>query len=88
VEANLKKSILALSALTLAAALAACGGGTSSYTIGGTVAGLVYPGLVLTNNGGDDLNVAPLGPDTDGSAKTSAMRFPSGSITATCTTSP
>jgi hypothetical protein len=55
----LKKSILALCALTLAAGLSACGGGTSSYTIGGTVVGLQYPGLVLQNNLANDLVVAP-----------------------------
>jgi len=47
----LKKSILALCALTLAAGLSACGGGTSNYTIGGTVYGLEYGPLVLTTNG-------------------------------------
>jgi hypothetical protein len=57
----LKKSILALCALTLAAGLSACGGGTSSYTIGGTVFGLEYPGLVLQNNLANDL-VVPVPP--------------------------
>ncbi len=44
--------------------LAACGGGgmtiktQSTFTIGGTVAGLTGTGLVLQNNGGDDLTVA------------------------------
>lgn len=47
----MKKSILALGALTLAAGLAACGGGTSDYTIGGTVTNLQYGPLVLTTNG-------------------------------------
>jgi hypothetical protein len=56
----LKKSILALCALTLAAGLSACGGGTSSYTIGGTVIGLQYPGLVLQNNLANDLTITPL----------------------------
>ena len=64
----MKKSILALCALTLAAGLSACGGGTSSYTIGGTVDGLLYPGLVLTNNLSDDVNVAPLGLNDDKTA--------------------
>ena len=64
----MKKSILALCALTLAAGLSACGGGTSSYTIGGTVDGLQYPGLVLTNNLSDDVNVAPLGLNDDKTA--------------------
>ena len=64
-EANLKKSTLALSALTLAlaAGLSACGGGSSSYTIGGVVVGLEYPGLVLSNNG-EDLSIAPAGMET------------------------
>ncbi|MDB5747867.1 MAG: hypothetical protein JWP72_2715 [Massilia sp.] len=64
-EANLKKSTLALSALTLAlaAGLSACGGGSSSYTIGGIVTGLEHPGLVLSNNG-EDLTVAPAGYET------------------------
>ena len=61
-EANLKKSTLALSALTLAlaAGLSACGGGSSSYTIGGVVIGLEYPGLVLSNTG-EDLAIGPSG---------------------------
>ena len=52
-EANLKKSTLALSALTLAlaAGLSACGGGTTSYTIGGVVRGLEYGPLILVTNG-------------------------------------
>lgn len=33
-------------------------GGNASYTVGGTVRGLAETGLVLQNNGGDDLNVA------------------------------
>ncbi len=37
---------------------------TSSYTIGGTVAGLAGTGLVLQNNGGDDLPIAADGPFT------------------------
>lgn len=61
-EANLKKSTLALSALTLAlaAGLSACGGGTSTYAISGFVTGVEFPGLVLSNNG-EDLAVAPTG---------------------------
>lgn len=47
----MKKSILALCALTLAAGLSACGGGTSNHTIGGTVTGLQYGPLVLVTNG-------------------------------------
>lgn len=44
-------------ACALALGLAACGG-TEKFTIGGSIAGLAYPGLVLTNNGGADLAVA------------------------------
>jgi hypothetical protein len=47
----LKKSILALCALTLAAGLAACGGGKSNYTVGGTVTNLQEGPLVLVTNG-------------------------------------
>ncbi len=54
--------MMVLSVLLL---LPACGGGTSdsrgiavSYTVGGTVSDLLSPGLVLQNNGGDDLAVA------------------------------
>ena len=45
------------------AALSACGGGGSSstYTIGGTVTGLSGTGLVLQDNGGDNLQVAANG---------------------------
>ncbi|MFC4932558.1 hypothetical protein [Massilia sp. GCM10023247] len=61
----MKKSTLALSALTLAlaAGLSACGGGSSTYTIGGVVTGLEYPGLVLSNNG-EDLALGPAGYET------------------------
>lgn len=61
----MKKSILALCALTLAAGLAACGGGTSKYTVGGTVTNLQYGPLVLVTNG---MEVA-IQPQTDGSGK-------------------
>jgi len=72
----LKKSILALCALTMAAGLSACGGGKSTYTIGGTVTGLQYPGLVLQNNLANDLNVTPLGPDGNGNIQNVAYSFP------------
>jgi sugar lactone lactonase YvrE len=39
------------------AAAAGCGGGDDKIIIGGTVTGLSGTGLVLTNNGGDDLTV-------------------------------
>ncbi len=64
------RTLLALSMISLAA----CGGGggsgsssstssgggtsTSSFTIGGTITGLDASGLVLTDNGGDNLTVA------------------------------
>lgn len=71
----MKKSILALCALTMAASLVACGGGTSTYTIGGTVTGLQYPGLVLTNNLSDDVTLAPPGLETNGAVKTLTYQF-------------
>ena len=42
-----------------ATALISCnGGGTSTYTVGGTVSGLTGGSLVLKNNGGDALTIA------------------------------
>jgi hypothetical protein len=76
VESILKKSILALCALSLAAGLSACGGGTSSYTIGGTVTGLQYEGLVLQNNETNDLVVKPLGVDANNNVKNVTYSFP------------
>jgi hypothetical protein len=76
VESILKKSILALCALTLAAGLSACGGGTSSYTIDGTVIGLQYDGLVLLNNGANDLAVKPAGLDASNNVKNVSYSFP------------
>jgi 6-phosphogluconolactonase (cycloisomerase 2 family) len=52
------------SLLILALALVSCGGGSSSsptYTVGGSVTGLVGSGLVLQNNGGNDLAIAANG---------------------------
>ena len=71
----MKKSILALCALTLTAGLVACGGGSSSYTIGGTVAGLQYPGLVLTNNGAEDVTIAPLPLGSTGAVQNVTYQF-------------
>ena len=53
--------IRSASVLALALGLASCGGGgdDDNYTVKGTVSGLVYPTLVLSNNGTDDVNVAP-----------------------------
>lgn len=47
--------------LAMALALASCGGGgdDDNYTVAGTVEGVEYPGMVLQNNGGDDITVAP-----------------------------
>lgn len=49
------------SMLAMAAALASCGGGgdDDSFTVGGRVAGIVYPGMTLTNNGTETINIAP-----------------------------
>jgi hypothetical protein len=47
------------SMLAMAVALASCGGGgDDDYTVAGSVEGVVYSGMVLTNNG-VDINVAP-----------------------------
>ncbi|MCD2514814.1 hypothetical protein LQ564_00625 [Massilia sp. G4R7] len=47
-------------ALVLALALASCGGGDDDkFTVQGTVIGLKYSGLVLQNNGSQDLTVNP-----------------------------
>lgn len=72
----MKKSILALCALTLAAGLSACGGGTSSYTIDGTVLGLRYNGLVLQNNGTNDLLIKPSDLNTSDNIKNVTYSFP------------
>lgn len=53
-------------ALSIAAALSACGGGDDEeYTVKGTVTGIVYPGAVLTTNG---MEVALAPPTTPGAA--------------------
>jgi hypothetical protein len=44
-------------ALACALGLSACGGGSGDLYLGGTVSGITRDGLVLTNNGGDDLAV-------------------------------
>ncbi len=46
-------------ALACALALSACGGGDGDRVIGGAFSGVTKPGLVLQNNGGSDLEVAP-----------------------------
>jgi hypothetical protein len=58
-------------ALAVAFGLAACGGGKASFEVRGTVTGLVYSGLVLSNNG-TDVAVAPPGKDTT----TTSFKFP------------
>lgn len=67
---QIRNTRVLLSALLIAGWLTACGGGgggggaapitppAQSYTIGGTVTGLTASGLVLLNNGGDNLTVA------------------------------
>ena len=49
-----------VSAVLMATILASCGGGDKgySYTVSGTVSGLVGSGLVLQNNAGDDLTIS------------------------------
>ena len=61
--------LMGVTVMSLALALAGChsddddggGGTTPDYTVGGTVTGLAGSGLVLQNNGGDDLAVAANG---------------------------
>ncbi|WP_342118368.1 hypothetical protein [Pseudoduganella sp. OTU4001] len=54
------KYLSAAAALLCAAGLAACGGsGNANMALGAQVYGLDRSGLVLQNNGGDDLEVSP-----------------------------
>ena len=46
-------------ALACALALSGCGGGDGDMVLGGYFYGVTKPGLVLTNNGGSDLEVIP-----------------------------
>jgi hypothetical protein len=62
-------------ALALALSLAACGGGKATFTIGGTVTGLQFPGLVLTTNG-QDVAVNPVAKNADGSIPNASFAFP------------
>lgn len=48
-------------ALACALSLSACGGGKGDLYISGTAVGITKAGLVLTNNGGDDLAVNSAG---------------------------
>ena len=52
----LRRPLLLACGLGLALALAACGG-KATFEVKGTIAGLQYDGLVLTNNGANDLPV-------------------------------
>ena len=53
----IRRCVLALSAAVM---LVSCGGGggTPTYTVGGTVSGLTSGSLVLKNNNGDDLTIS------------------------------
>jgi hypothetical protein len=48
---------------------------TNVYTVGGTVAGLIGTGLVLQDNGGDDLAIAANGPFTFATAVASGQPY-------------
>lgn len=48
----------AVMAIVCAVGLAACGGGSGTLVLGGTVSGLVKDGLVLTNNNADTVTIA------------------------------
>ena len=48
-------------ALACALSLSACGGGDGDVYVGGSATGVTKAGLVLTNNGGDDLAIAQSG---------------------------
>jgi len=66
-------------AVLAVAILASCSSGGSSnpttYTVGGTVTGLAGTGLVLRNNGGNDLPVAANGAFTFGTALASGSAY-------------
>lgn len=51
-------------ALACALTLSACGGSDGNMVIGGQFSGVTKVGLVLTNNGGNDLAVVPTGTGT------------------------
>ncbi len=50
-----------IAVVALALLLASCAKRPLTYTVGGTVSGLTGTGLVLQNNGGDDLAIAASG---------------------------
>ncbi len=61
-RSRMVRSVLALQALGWVMMLAACGNSPGySYTVGGVITGLVGNGLVLQNNGGNDLNISANG---------------------------
>src|SRR6267142_6393779 len=69
---ELKVRALARLVVAIGCGVAACDSPvqplTLSYTVGGAVTGLAGSGLVLVNNGGDDLTVSADGPVTFGRA--------------------
>jgi hypothetical protein len=74
--ADIECQVLALSALIGILFVIGCaGGGSSTYTIGGTVSGLTGSGLVLQDNGGNNLSVSANGSFTFTTAITSGGAF-------------
>jgi 6-phosphogluconolactonase len=78
----------------LVAVLASCGTSPGySYTIGGTVSGMVGSGMVLQNNGGDDLSISSNGSFsfktslTTGTAYAITVKAPPANPSQTCTVS-
>jgi len=79
------KTLIAATLLSASLALAACsglpkaasptGGGTGPYTIGGTVTGLTGTGLVLQDNGGDNLTITKAGAFTFAKSITSGGAY-------------
>ncbi len=81
-------------ALACALALTACGGSDGDLGIGGSFSGVTKPGLVLQNNGGPDLAVAPTNNgvgnfffpelvETDSSYNVTIKSFPTNASTCT-----
>lgn len=78
---HIKHWLTSLAGLSLLLLLTACGGssgGGASYTIGGTVSGMSGSGLVIKNNGGDNLSITGNGSFT---FKTSVANGGSYSVT-------
>jgi hypothetical protein len=93
-----KTVVTSLIVILLSVMLASCsgggsngGGGSTSYTVGGTVSGLSGTGLVLQNNGGDDLTITTSGTFTfatsiaDGAAYAVTIKTQPASPLQTCT---